>query len=200
VQPVAASSHQASRPPLRWELRGPEGYAISRSRLHLPLGDPFPAIADHTFYVWVRFCLAEGTSRPLLEPGDPAELGLAITRSCQAHVTCRKDILRLHAALLARHLCSRRAWSRPSRCLAIGFLTREGRRWVIMGNVLSISELSESYGRGRGCAGSLLRGHHLLVMTGLPAARFPRSEFNNDLGQTIGNLLNRTTSCAAPLV
>jgi len=102
-----AGLHRNSQPaPARWRTSVAQGL---REFFDLPactcLGDPVPGHADPHFLCVVR-CLAGVTSRPCFEPGDPADLGSAITPRCSAHVqqSDRKDIpLRFPHASLARH-------------------------------------------------------------------------------------------------
>ncbi|APD48965.1 methionine--tRNA ligase [Synechococcus sp. CS-602] len=166
---------------------------FSISRLHLPWGIPVPGHADHTFYVWFDALLGYITA--LLEPGDPADLDLAITRGWPAHVhVIGKDILRFHAVYWPAMLLSA-GLEPPQQVFGHGFLTREGQKMgKSLGNVLDPAELLEHYGR------DAVRWYLLRDITFGDDGDFQQQRFldlvNNDLANTIGNLLNRTTSMA----
>ncbi|MFN5219887.1 MAG: methionine--tRNA ligase, partial [Cyanobacteriota bacterium] len=166
---------------------------FSISRVDLPWGIPVPGHEGHTFYVWFDALL--GYLSALLEPGDPADLELAIQRGWPAalHVI-GKDILRFHAVFWPAMLLSA-GLELPDRVFGHGFLTREGQKMgKSLGNVLDPEVLLERCGR------DAVRWYLLRDIPFGEDGDFQQQRFsdlvNNDLANTIGNLLNRTSSMA----
>jgi methionyl-tRNA synthetase len=166
---------------------------FSISRLDLPWGIPVPGHPGHTFYVWFDALLGYLTA--LLEPGDPAELAVAIERGwpAQLHVI-GKDILRFHAVYWPAMLLSA-GLPLPKRVFGHGFLTREGQKMgKSLGNVLDPELLLER------CGKDAVRWYLLRDIPFGDDGDFQQQRFtdlvNNDLANTIGNLLNRTSSMA----
>ena len=166
---------------------------FSISRLDLPWGIPVPGHPGHTFYVWFDALLGYLTA--LLEPGDPPELDIAIGRGwpAQLHVI-GKDILRFHAVYWPAMLLSA-GFPLPKRVFGHGFLTREGQKMgKSLGNVLDPELLLERCGR------DAVRWYLLRDIPFGDDGDFQQQRFtdlvNNDLANTIGNLLNRTSSMA----
>jgi len=166
---------------------------FSISRIDLPWGIPVPGHDGHTFYVWFDALLGYLTA--LLPPGDPVDLGLITQRGwpAQLHVI-GKDILRFHAVYWPAMLLSA-GLPLPERVFGHGFLTREGQKMgKSLGNVLDPEVLLERCGR------DAVRWYLLRDIPFGDDGDFQQQRFtdlvNNDLANTIGNLLNRTSSMA----
>jgi methionyl-tRNA synthetase len=166
---------------------------FSISRVDLPWGIPVPGHAGHTFYVWFDALL--GYLSALLEPQDPASLDLLAQRGWPAglHVI-GKDILRFHAVFWPAMLLSA-GLPLPERVFGHGFLTREGQKMgKSLGNVLDPEVLLNRCGR------DAVRWYLLRDIPFGEDGDFQQQRFldlvNNDLANTIGNLLNRTSSMA----
>ncbi len=166
---------------------------FSISRIDLPWGIPVPGHDGHTFYVWFDALLGYLTA--LLTPEDPVDLGLIPQRGwpAQLHVI-GKDILRFHAVYWPAMLLSA-GLALPERVFGHGFLTREGQKMgKSLGNVLDPELLLERCGR------DAVRWYLLRDIPFGDDGDFQQQRFtdlvNNDLANTIGNLLNRTSSMA----
>jgi methionyl-tRNA synthetase len=166
---------------------------FSISRIDLPWGIAVPGYPGHTFYVWFDALL--GYISALLEPEDPADLEQALARGwpAQLHVI-GKDILRFHAVFWPAMLLSA-GLPPPERVFGHGFLTREGQKMgKSLGNVLDPERLLELCGR------DAVRWYLLRDIPFGEDGDFQQQRFvdlvNNDLANTIGNLLNRTSSMA----
>ncbi|MCT0199346.1 methionine--tRNA ligase [Synechococcus sp. CS-1325] len=166
---------------------------FSISRLNLPWGIPVPGHPDHTFYVWFDALLGYLTA--LLEPGDPPDLELAVSRGWPARVhVIGKDILRFHAVYWPAMLLSA-GLEPPCQVFGHGFLTREGQKMgKSLGNVLDPAVLLDQFGA------DAVRWYLLRDIAFGEDGDFQQQRFldlvNNDLANTIGNLLNRTSSMA----
>ncbi|MDM7952142.1 MAG: methionine--tRNA ligase [Cyanobium sp. CZS 25K] len=166
---------------------------FSISRLDLPWGIPVPGYDGHTFYVWFDALL--GYLSALLGPDDPADLDLLAERGwpAQLHVI-GKDILRFHAVYWPAMLLSA-GLPLPEKVFGHGFLTREGQKMgKSLGNVLDPDVLLER------CGADAVRWYLLKDIPFGDDGDFQQQRFmdlvNNDLANTIGNLLNRTSSMA----
>jgi len=166
---------------------------FSISRRQLPWGIPVPNHPGHTFYVWFDALLGYLTA--LLEPADPPDLEQAILRGwpAQLHVI-GKDILRFHAVYWPAMLISA-GLEPPRQVFGHGFLTREGQKMgKSLGNVLDPAALLEHFGA------DAVRWYLLRDISFGEDGDFQQQRFldlvNNDLANTIGNLLNRTSSMA----
>ena len=166
---------------------------FSISRVNLPWGIPVPGHEGHTFYVWFDALLGYLTA--LLEPGDPYSLETIVERGwpAQLHVI-GKDILRFHAVYWPAMLLSA-GLPLPQRVFGHGFLTREGQKMgKSLGNVLDPAVLLER------CGADAVRWYLLRDIPFGDDGDFQQQRFvdliNNDLANTIGNLLNRTSSMA----
>ncbi|MFY8148161.1 MAG: methionine--tRNA ligase, partial [Prochlorococcaceae cyanobacterium] len=166
---------------------------FSISRVDLPWGIPVPGHSGHTFYVWFDALLGYLTA--LLEPEEPVELERILERGwpAQLHVI-GKDILRFHAVYWPAMLLSA-GLPLPERVFGHGFLTREGQKMgKSLGNVLDPEVLLERCGR------DAVRWYLLRDIPFGDDGDFQQQRFsdlvNNDLANTIGNLLNRTSSMA----
>ena len=166
---------------------------FSISRVNLPWGIPVPGHDGHTFYVWFDALLGYITA--LLEPGDPVTLAAAIERGWPAAVhVIGKDILRFHAVYWPAMLLSA-GMDLPRSVFGHGFLTREGQKMgKSLGNVLDPQDLLER------CGPDAVRWYLLRDIPFGEDGDFQQQRFtdlvNNDLANTIGNLLNRTSSMA----
>jgi methionyl-tRNA synthetase len=166
---------------------------FSISRVDLPWGIPVPGHAGHTFYVWFDALL--GYLSALLEPGEPPELERVLERGWPASLhVIGKDILRFHAVFWPAMLLSA-GLPLPERVFGHGFLTREGQKMgKSLGNVLDPERLLEICGR------DAVRWYLLRDIPFGDDGDFQQQRFldlvNNDLANTIGNLLNRTSSMA----
>ncbi len=166
---------------------------FSISRLNLPWGIPVPGHDGHTFYVWFDALLGYITA--LLADHEAPDLDLALSRGWPATVhVIGKDILRFHAVYWPAMLLSAGV-ELPGQVFGHGFLTREGQKMgKSLGNVLDPSELLERCGR------DAVRWYLLRDIPFGDDGDFQQQRFvdlvNNDLANTIGNLLNRTSSMA----
>jgi methionyl-tRNA synthetase len=166
---------------------------FSISRLDVPWGIPVPGHEGHTFYVWFDALL--GYLSALLQNDDPPDLELAISRGWPADLhVIGKDILRFHAVFWPAMLLSA-GLELPKRVFGHGFLTREGQKMgKSLGNVLDPELLLER------CGPDAVRWYLLRDIPFGEDGDFQQQRFcdlvNNDLSNTIGNLLNRTTSMA----
>jgi methionyl-tRNA synthetase len=166
---------------------------FSISRVDLPWGIPVPGHEGHTFYVWFDALLGYITA--LLEEGDAPDLDTAIRRGWPASVhVIGKDILRFHAVYWPAMLLSA-GLPLPEQVFGHGFLTREGQKMgKSLGNVLDPEVLLERCGR------DAVRWYLLRDIPFGDDGDFQQQRFsdlvNNDLANTIGNLLNRTSSMA----
>jgi len=166
---------------------------FSISRVQLPWGIPVPGHPGHTFYVWFDALL--GYLSALLDPAEPVELEQVVQRGwpAQLHVI-GKDILRFHAVYWPAMLLSA-GLPLPERVFGHGFLTREGQKMgKSLGNVLDPEVLLERCGR------DAVRWYLLRDIPFGDDGDFQQQRFidlvNNDLANTIGNLLNRTSTMA----
>ena len=166
---------------------------FSISRINLPWGIPVPGHPGHTFYVWFDALLGYLTA--LLDPDDPADLELVLQRGwpAQLHVI-GKDILRFHAVYWPAMLLSA-GLPLPEHVFGHGFLTREGQKMgKSLGNVLDPAVLLDR------CGEDAVRWYLLRDVPFGDDGDFQQQRFldlvNNDLANTIGNLLNRTSSMA----
>ena len=166
---------------------------FSISRLNLPWGIPVPGHPGHTFYVWFDALL--GYLSALLSPGEPVQLEHLSSRGWPAQIhVIGKDILRFHAVFWPAMLLSA-GLPIPERVFGHGFLTREGQKMgKSLGNVLDPQMLLERCGR------DAVRWYLLRDIPFGEDGDFQQQRFcdlvNNDLANTIGNLLNRSVSMA----
>jgi methionyl-tRNA synthetase len=166
---------------------------FSISRVDLPWGIPVPGHPNHTFYVWFDALLGYLTG--LLLPGEPPSLAGLAQRGWPARLhVIGKDILRFHAVYWPAMLLSA-GLPLPEQVFGHGFLTREGQKMgKSLGNVLDPQVLLERCGR------DAVRWYLLRDIPFGDDGDFQQQRFqdlvNNDLANTIGNLLNRTSSMA----
>jgi methionyl-tRNA synthetase len=172
---------------------------FSISRIDLPWGIPVPGHSGHTFYVWFDALL--GYLSALLQGGADdretasVDLDQVLARGWPARLhVIGKDILRFHAVYWPAMLLSA-GLPLPERVFGHGFLTREGQKMgKSLGNVLDPELLLERCGR------DAVRWYLLRDIPFGDDGDFQQQRFsdlvNNDLANTIGNLLNRTSSMA----
>ena len=166
---------------------------FSISRVGLPWGIPVPGHEGHTFYVWFDALL--GYLSALLDPSQPVDLDQLTQRGWPASLhVIGKDILRFHAVFWPAMLLSA-GLELPERVFGHGFLTREGQKMgKSLGNVLDPEALLER------CGSDAVRWYLLRDIPFGEDGDFQQQRFqdlvNNDLANTIGNLLNRTSSMA----
>jgi methionyl-tRNA synthetase len=166
---------------------------FSISRVDLPWGIPVPGHGGHTFYVWFDALLGYLTA--LLEPDDEPSLAILQERGWPANLhVIGKDILRFHAVYWPAMLLSA-GLPPPKAVFGHGFLTREGQKMgKSLGNVLDPEVLLKRCGR------DAVRWYLLRDIPFGDDGDFQQQRFtdlvNNDLANTIGNLLNRTSSMA----
>ncbi|MEI8251172.1 MAG: methionine--tRNA ligase [Synechococcus sp. ELA057] len=166
---------------------------FSISRVGLPWGIPVPGHDGHTFYVW--FDALVGYLSALLDPEQPVDLDRLPQCGWPASLhVIGKDILRFHAVFWPAMLLSA-GLALPHRVFGHGFLTREGQKMgKSLGNVLDPERLLER------CGTDAVRWYLLRDIPFGEDGDFQQQRFqdlvNNDLANTIGNLLNRTSSMA----
>ena len=166
---------------------------FSISRVDLPWGIPVPGHEGHTFYVWFDALLGYLTA--LFAPGEEPVLAGLAERGWPARLhVIGKDILRFHAVFWPAMLLSA-GLPLPDQVFGHGFLTREGQKMgKSLGNVLDPEVLLERCGR------DAVRWYLLRDIPFGDDGDFRQQRFqdlvNNDLANTIGNLLNRTSSMA----
>jgi methionyl-tRNA synthetase len=166
---------------------------FSISRRDLPWGIPVPGHPGHTFYVW--FDALVGYLSALFDADDPIDLEVLAQRGWPARLhVIGKDILRFHAVFWPAMLLSA-GLPLPEAVFGHGFLTREGQKMgKSLGNVLDPELLLARCGR------DAVRWYLLRDIPFGDDGDFQQQRFsdlvNNDLANTIGNLLNRTSSMA----
>jgi len=166
---------------------------FSISRRNVSWGLPVPGHDGHTFYVWFDALLGYITA--LLEPDQPATLDQALSNGwpAQLHVI-GKDILRFHAVYWPA-MCLSAGIDLPTGVFGHGFLTREGQKMgKSMGNSIDPTRLLELCGRDA-VRWYLLRDIQFGDDGDIQQQRL-LDLVNNDLANTIGNLVNRSISMA----
>jgi len=164
---------------------------FSISRQNVKWGIPVPGYKGQTFYVWFDALL--GYISALIEPGAKIDLDRIEDFGWPASVhVIGKDILRFHAVYWPAMLLSA-GLKGPQKVYGHGFLTREGQKMgKSLGNVLDPKELLEQYGA------DTLRWYLLSDISFGKDGDFQLRRFkdlvNSDLANTIGNLLNRTST------
>ncbi|MEB3158057.1 MAG: methionine--tRNA ligase [Synechococcus sp.] len=166
---------------------------FSISRVNVSWGLPVPGHPGHTFYVWFDALLGYLTA--LLDDGGAIDLDRLASIGWPAQMqVIGKDILRFHAVYWPAMLMSADL-PVPTRVFGHGFLTREGQKMgKSLGNVLDPEVLLER------CGTDAVRWYLLRDIQFGDDGDFQQQRFsdlvNNDLANTIGNLLNRTASMA----
>ena len=164
---------------------------FSISRLDLPWGIPVPGHDGHTFYVWFDALLGYITA--LLDSDDEPDLQKAISRGWPASLhVIGKDILRFHAVYWPA-MCLSAGIDPPQAVFGHGFLTREGQKMgKSLGNTIDPSRLL-GY-----CGADAIRWYLLRDIQFGEDGDIKQQRLldlvNNDLANTIGNLVNRTVA------
>ncbi len=169
--------------------KGLKDFSISRT--NLKWGIPVPEENGHTFYVWFDALLGYISAISHNETYQKLDDSLSHGWPANLHLI-GKDILRFHAVYWPAMLMSA-GITVPKKVFGHGFLTREGMKMgKSLGNVLDPYILLSKYGEDR-VRWFLLKDISLGSDGDFQAKRFV-DIVNNDLANTIGNLLNRTTS------
>ena len=164
---------------------------FSISRVNVSWGIPVPGYNGHTFYVW--FDALVGYLSALLKHYN--EKDLTFLERCGWPIDIHiigKDILRFHAVYWPAMLMSANI-NPPKKIFGHGFLTREGKKMgKSLGNILDPAELVSDYDADS------LRWFLLKDFKFGSDGDYQQKRFieivNNDLANTIGNLLNRTSN------
>jgi len=169
--------------------RGLKDFSISRT--NVSWGIPVPGYENHTFYVWFDALLGYVSALNSNETDKSLERLNNLGWPADIHLI-GKDILRFHAVYWPAMLIS--AGMRvPQKIIGHGFLTREGQKMgKSLGNVLDPDLLLTKYGNDP------VRWYLIKDISLGNDGDFQDKRFvdiiNNDLANTIGNLLNRSTS------
>ena len=164
---------------------------FSISRTNVSWGISVPDISNHTFYVWFDALL--GYVSAISQDTTQNSLTQSINTGWPADIHfIGKDILRFHAVYWPAMLISA-GLKVPKKVYGHGFLTREGQKMgKSLGNVLDPELLLSKYGNDS------VRWYLIKDIAIGNDGDFQDRRFvdiiNNDLANTIGNLLNRTTS------
>ncbi len=164
---------------------------FSISRVNLEWGLPVPGYTGHTFYVWFDALL--GYLSALNRNTLPVDLNQLKDKGWPTNVhVIGKDILRFHSVYWPAMLLSA-GLDLPNSIFGHGFLTREGQKMgKTIGNILDPLELLNDYGADP-IRWYLLKDIEFGVDGDFQQNRF-KDLINNDLANTIGNLVNRTTT------
>ncbi|GIS32031.1 MAG: hypothetical protein Ct9H90mP3_8270 [Flammeovirgaceae bacterium] len=154
-------------------------------------GISVPGIDKHTFYVWFDALLGYISALSLNKIENSLEKTINKSWPADIHLI-GKDILRFHAVYWPAMLISA-GIEVPKKVFGHGFLTREGQKMgKSLGNVLDPKLLLSKYGRDP------VRWYLIKDISLGNDGDFQDKRFvdiiNNDLANTIGNLLNRTSS------
>ena len=169
--------------------KGLKDFSISRT--NLDWGIRVPDHLNHTFYVWFDALLGYVSAISSEDKNISLDLSIKSGWPANLHII-GKDILRFHAIYWPAMLISA-GMKPPKKILGHGFLTREGQKMgKSLGNVLDPEILLNKYGE-ESVRWYLLKDISLGSDGDFQDRRFV-DIINNDLANTIGNLLNRTTS------
>tara|TARA_S200000501_G_scaffold318592_1_gene312464 strand:- start:939 stop:2474 length:1536 start_codon:yes stop_codon:yes gene_type:complete len=169
--------------------KGLKDFSISRT--NVSWGISVPDRPNHTFYVWFDALL--GYVSAISHDMNNSSLKESINNGWPADIHfIGKDILRFHAVYWPAMLLSA-GMKVPKKVFGHGFLTREGQKMgKSLGNVLDPNLLLTKYGK------EAVRWYLLKDISLGSDGDFQNKRFvdiiNNDLANTIGNLLNRTIS------
>ncbi len=169
--------------------KGLKDFSISRT--NIDWGIPVPNVKEHTFYVWFDALLGYVSALSLDKDNLTIEEISNNLWPANLHLI-GKDILRFHAIYWPAMLISA-GMKPPKKVFGHGFLTREGQKMgKSLGNVLDPELLIKRYGIDP------VRWYLLKDISIGNDGDFQHRRFidivNNDLANTIGNLLNRTIS------
>ncbi len=166
---------------------------FSISRVDLSWGIEVPGFPGHTFYVWFDALVGylTGSVDNLDQIGSESTISKYWPPDTQI---IGKDILRFHAIFWPAMLISA-GLPVPQSVFGHGFLTREGLKMgKTIGNIIDPIQLVEDFGRDA-VRWYLLRDFQFGNDGDFQQQRFIDT-VNNDLSNTIGNLLNRTSTMA----
>ncbi len=174
---------------INFVAKGLKDFSISRT--NVSWGIPVPGIDNHTFYVWFDALLGYVSALSLNEKENSLKKSINAGWPPDIHLI-GKDILRFHAVYWPAMLISA-GFELPKTVFGHGFLTREGQKMgKSLGNVLDPKVLLSKYGRDP------VRWYLIKDISLGNDGDFQNKRFvdiiNNDLANTIGNLLNRTSS------
>jgi len=169
--------------------KGLKDFSISRT--NLDWGIKVPDHNSHTFYVWFDALLGYISAISMEESKNTLEDSIVMGWPVNIHII-GKDILRFHAIYWPAMLLSA-GISPPKKVFGHGFLTREGQKMgKSLGNILDPDILLTKYGS------EAVRWYLLKDIALGNDGDFQNKRFvdiiNNDLANTIGNLLNRSSS------
>ena len=169
--------------------KGLKDFSISRT--NVSWGISVPEMQNHTFYVWFDALLGYVSAISLDKSEQSLDKSINGGWPADIHLI-GKDILRFHAIYWPAMLISA-GMEVPKKVFGHGFLTREGQKMgKSLGNVLDPNILLTKYGKDP------LRWYLLKDISLGSDGDFQNRRFvdiiNNDLANTIGNLLNRTSS------
>ncbi len=169
--------------------KGLKDFSISRT--NVSWGIPVPDKQNHTFYVWFDALLGYVSAICLNTKNSSLDESIKNGWPADIHLI-GKDILRFHAVYWPAMLISA-GMDVPKKVFGHGFLTREGKKMgKSLGNVLDPNLLLSKYGK------EAVRWYLLKDISLGSDGDFQNKRFvdiiNNDLANTIGNLLNRTSS------
>jgi len=169
--------------------KGLKDFSISRTNLNW--GIKVPDHLNHTFYVWFDALLGYVSAISLGKRNHSLDVSIKSGWPANLHII-GKDILRFHAIYWPAMLISA-GMKPPKKIIGHGFLTREGQKMgKSLGNVLDPEILLKKYGE-ESVRWYLLKDISLGSDGDFQDRRFV-DIINNDLANTIGNLLNRTSS------
>ena len=169
--------------------KGLKDFSISRT--NVSWGIPVPDYENHTFYVWFDALLGYISAISLDTTKSSLDRSISDGWPADIHLI-GKDILRFHAIYWPAMLISA-GMEVPKKVFGHGFLTREGQKMgKSLGNVLDPELLLSKYGE-ESVRWYLIKDIALGNDGDFQDKRFV-DIINNDLANTIGNLLNRTTS------
>ena len=169
--------------------KGLKDFSISRT--NLDWGIKVPNHNSHTFYVWFDALLGYISAISLGESNKTLKDSIVMGWPASIHFI-GKDILRFHAVYWPAMLLSA-GIAPPQKVFGHGFLTREGQKMgKSLGNILDPEILLSKYGN------EAVRWYLLKDISLGNDGDFQHKRFvdiiNNDLANTIGNLLNRSSS------
>ncbi len=169
--------------------KGLKDFSISRT--NLKWGINVPDEANHTFYVWFDALLGYISAISVGDEKHSLDISVKYGWPADIHLI-GKDILRFHAIYWPAMLISA-GLKPPKKIIGHGFLTREGQKMgKSLGNVLDPDILVSKYGK-EAVRWYLIKDISLGSDGDFQDRRFV-DIINNDLANTIGNLLNRTSS------
>ena len=169
--------------------KGLKDFSISRT--NVSWGIAVPGIENHTFYVWFDALLGYVSANNIDKIDQSLESSIIGGWPANIHLI-GKDILRFHSVYWPAMLLSA-GMEVPKKVFGHGFLTREGQKMgKSLGNVLDPELLLNKYGKDP-VRWFLIKDISLGSDGDFQNKRFV-DIINNDLANTIGNLLNRTSS------